>query len=168
MTSWHPFKFLFFFFRPSICYRFYRTGLALYMHIYYLWVLHLWMWKQMYLKAFKSHEWLRSWVTILQTEVLSAPHGHIHYGTEASLYRILWPFLSVMFHGLSSTCSPWHFLLETRFYLLDTRSSAASGFQPQPLGICLRCLRMRSESVNTDCVWAFPQGQAGILMSFLF
>lgn len=168
MTSWHPSKFLFFP-RPSICYRFYRTGLA-FIHSYSLplspaniggcgsrCTSKLSQW---------SHDLEAGWLSYRQK--LSAPHGHMYCGTEASLCRIPWPFLIVVFHGLSSTCCPWHLLLETRFYLLDTRSSAASGFQPQPLGICLRCLRMRSESVNTDWVWAFPQGQAGILMSFLF
>lgn len=58
----------------------------------------------MYLKASTVKPRFKSWVTFLQTEVLSAPRGHVHCGTEASLCRIPWPFLSVMFHGLSSTC----------------------------------------------------------------
>lgn len=99
MISWHPSKFLFFF-RPAIYYRFYKTGLA-YTQAYLLPLSPaLGVWKQLYLKAFTVRPWLRSWVTFLQTEVPSAPYGHIHCGTETSVYSIPWPFLNVTFRGL--------------------------------------------------------------------
>lgn len=90
----------FFFFRPSICYRFYRTGLA-FIHAYLLPLSPASVNVETDVPQSFQKPWLRSWVTFLQTEVLSAPHDHTHYGTEASLCGILWSFLSVMFHGLS-------------------------------------------------------------------
>lgn len=100
LSSWLPgihSNSFFFFFRPSICYRFYRTGLALYMHIYYLWVLHLWMWKQMYLKAFKSHDLGAGWLFSRQKYSLhpmaTSTMGPKHPCTEFCGRSLVWCFL---------------------------------------------------------------------------
>lgn len=99
MISWYPSKFLFF--RPAIYYRFYKTGLA-FIQAYLLPLSPArGVWKQLYLKAFTVRPWLRSWAAFLQTETPSAPHGHIHSGTEASVCSIPWPFLNVTLRGLS-------------------------------------------------------------------
>lgn len=147
----------FLFFRPLICYRFYSTGLA-FIHAYLLplspaniggcgsrCTSKLPQW---------SHDLEAGWLSSRQK---CSPHP-----------------MATCTVGLKHPCAEFHgrFLV---WCFMDSAQPDVLGifclkrsFQPQPLGICLRCLRMRSESVNTDWVWAFPQGQAGILMNFLF
>lgn len=84
----------------------------LYMHIYYLWVLHLWMWKQMYLKAFKSHDLGAGWLSSRQKYSLhpmtTSTMGPKHPCAEFCGRSLVWCFMDSLLNLLSLAFSAWN------------------------------------------------------------
>lgn len=115
LSSWlpgiHPNSIFFFLDLQSVT-DFTEQVWPLYMHIYYLWVLHLWMWKQMYLKAFKSHDLGAGWLSSRQKYSLhpmtTPTMGPKHPCAEFCGRSLVWCFMDSLLNLLSLAFSAWN------------------------------------------------------------